>query len=218
MTGKTNAGGGEAFAVIEAIYPAGAVCTCGMGDKILVAENSDGRFMFNIPKAGEWTVTARDGDRLASQTLEIQEGRAYFVELMFSLVLFDNGEDNTEITGGWTNVSGDRVSCTASTYSAGTGETEGTSSSGTKNAVDLTEFSTLKFYNAVSSHSGASVGQAWFGVSGAETRLEKSSAEELSVDISAVTGAKTIYVRTITWSNDGASSHSGSFTKAELIP
>lgn len=140
------------------------------------------------------------------------------MELIFSLVLFDNGEDNTEITGGWTNVSGNRVSCTASTYSAGTGETQGTSSSGTKKAVDLTEFSTLKFYNAVSSHSGASVGQAWFGVSGAETRLEKSSAEELSVDISAVTGAKTIYVRTITWSNDGASSHSGSFTKAELIP
>lgn len=217
MIGRTNVGGEKTFAVIEAIYPEGAVCTCSNGAKILTAEDTSGRFLFSVPKAGKWTVEAKDGDRLNSQTIEVQEGRAYFVELMFSLILFDKGQDNTEITGGWTNISGDRVASTASTYSAGVGETEGTNSSGTKKPVDVTEFSTLKFYNAASAHSGASVGQAWFGLSGAEVKLDGTS-EELSVDISAVKGEKTIYVRTITWSNDGASSHTGSFEKAELIP
>ena len=132
MIGRTNVGGEKTFAVIEVIYPEGAVCTCSNGTKILTAEDTSGRFLFSVPKAGKWTVEAKDGDRLNSQTIEVQEGRAYFVELMFSLILFDKGQDNTEITGGWTNISGDRVASTASTHSAGVGETEGTNSSGTK--------------------------------------------------------------------------------------
>lgn len=38
MTGKTNSVGGKTYAVIDAIYPEGAACTCTNGSAVLNAK------------------------------------------------------------------------------------------------------------------------------------------------------------------------------------
>ena len=60
MTGRTNTGGGSAFAVIDISYPEGAACTCSNGVRTMQAKDTSGHWMFQIPRAGEWTVTAEN--------------------------------------------------------------------------------------------------------------------------------------------------------------
>ena len=89
-------GGTKLFAAIGVTYPAGSTCTCSNGTKTLKAKNTSGQWVFAIPEAGTWTVTAGDKSRSVSIT---KEGQFESVNLAI-LVLFDSG-DNVEVTGGW---------------------------------------------------------------------------------------------------------------------
>ena len=101
MIGRTNVGGGSAFAVIDVRYPVGATCTCSNGTRTLKAKNTSGHFLFTIPKTGVWTVTATDGSKTKSATVEITaEGQSESVTLIYELVLFDNGTTDDAV-GGW---------------------------------------------------------------------------------------------------------------------
>lgn len=98
------------FAFISVSYPAGSVCTCTMGNKVLKAKNTGGSWVFAVPKAGTWTVTAADGTDTASKDVSItSEGQNPNVVLSYELVLFDNGVDNTPLTGGWIGASGNVI-------------------------------------------------------------------------------------------------------------
>ena len=101
MTGRTNTGGGSAFAVIDISYPEGAACTCSNGVRTMQAKDTSGHWMFQIPRAGEWTVTAAKGDKSRSQTVDVAEKRSYGVTLAYEWVLIDNGTLNTSVTGEW---------------------------------------------------------------------------------------------------------------------
>lgn len=94
-------GGGKLFAVIDVSYPAGAVCTCSNGTRTLKARGTGGHFLFNIPTAGDWTVTAVLDGKSKSETVTVSEAAAYSITITYELILFDNGVDNTEVTGGW---------------------------------------------------------------------------------------------------------------------
>ena len=50
--------GSAKYAEIHVTYPAGLVCTCTKGTKVLTAENTSGTWTFYVPYAGTWTVRA----------------------------------------------------------------------------------------------------------------------------------------------------------------
>ena len=100
LEGKA-AGGGKIFAVIGVTYPEGSTCTCTNGTKTMEAGNTNGQWVFAIPEAGTWTVTATQGSNTKSQSVSIiAEGQFETIVLRYSLVLFDGG-DITAVTGGW---------------------------------------------------------------------------------------------------------------------
>ena len=102
MIGRTNVGGSSAFAVIDVTYIAGAICTCSNGTRTMKAKDDSGHWLFVIPKAGVWTVTATDGSKTKSATVEITaEGQVETVTLAYELVLIDNGTVDTALTGDW---------------------------------------------------------------------------------------------------------------------
>ena len=85
-------GGTELFAAIGVTYPAGSTLTCTNGTKTLTAKTTSGQWVFAIPEAGTWTVTATDGTETASETVEITaEGQSVNVELSYDLYIFNNG-------------------------------------------------------------------------------------------------------------------------------
>lgn len=98
MLGKTNAGGGaKLFAAIAVTYPAGSSLTCTKGTKTLTAKTSTGQWIFAVPEAGTWTVTATSGSSTKSQNVDITaEGQSVNITLSLELLLFDSS-----VTSGW---------------------------------------------------------------------------------------------------------------------
>lgn len=137
----TGGGSGPAYAAISVTYPAGATCTCALGNKTLPAPDTSGQALFIVPTAGEWTVTATNGSLSKSASVNVTESKAYSVSIAFTLILFQNGSDNTAVTGGWTSKTGNYVG-----FDAG-GNTYKESYS--NNKVDLTGYSTLNFLFSV---------------------------------------------------------------------
>ena len=85
-------GGTELFAAIGVTYPEGSTVTCTNGSKTLTAKNTSGQWVFAIPEAGTWTVTATDGTYTKNQSVSItSEGQFESLELSYALVLIENG-------------------------------------------------------------------------------------------------------------------------------
>lgn len=104
MKGAIEMLGGTAkyFAAIVATFPIGSICTCTKDGKTLKAEDTSGVYIFPVPEPGNWTVAASLGDETASNVVSITEdAQVEKVSLTFALVLFDNGEQNKAVTGGW---------------------------------------------------------------------------------------------------------------------
>lgn len=84
-------GGTKLFAAIGVTYPEGSTCTCTNGTKTLKAKNTSGQWVFAIPEAGTWTVTAADGTNTKSQSVSItKEGQFESVNLA-TYYLFKSG-------------------------------------------------------------------------------------------------------------------------------
>lgn len=85
-------------------YPTGATCTVSNGSKIYTALDTSGAAAF-IVDPGEWTVTAVSGSDTASKSISVTDGGFASVELSFwQGDLYYNGDEYTEITGGWIDV------------------------------------------------------------------------------------------------------------------
>lgn len=98
-------GSGPAFAAISVTYPAGASCTCALGSKTFTAPDSSGQALFIVPTAGEWVVTIiQSGQEAKSQTVSVTEPIAYVIELSFQLYLYEDGDENMPVTGGWERI------------------------------------------------------------------------------------------------------------------
>ena len=114
--------------------------TCTKGDTVFSVpsgELANGSYTFTVNETGEWTVTAENESSSKSETVNVTESKAYSVSIAFTLILFQNGSDNTAVTGGWTSKTGNYVG-----FDAG-GNTYKESYS--NNKVDLTGYSTLNF-------------------------------------------------------------------------
>ena len=107
MIGRTNVGGGgvggTAFAYIRVAYPVGGTVSCTDGRKTFVAKDTSGVYVFGVPYAATWTLTATIGGATASNTVTITD--MYQVESIvlatWDGIVFNNGDQKTAITGGW---------------------------------------------------------------------------------------------------------------------
>mgnify|MGYP000806832164 CR=1 FL=1 len=142
----TRRGGGKLFAVIDVSYPAGAVCTCSNGTRTLKARGTGGHFLFNIPTAGDWTVTAVLDGKSKSEAVTVSEAAAYVISINFELWLYNLGDQCTDITGGWEMTGGGgSVDFGADTMTIKV-NTQGRVTLCTANRVPLAGIKTLHFY------------------------------------------------------------------------
>ena len=83
-------GSTKLHAAIGVTYPAGATLTCTNGTKTLKASNTNGQWVFPIPKNDEWTVTATKGTNSNAKIVNItSQGQTEKILLDFNLALFD---------------------------------------------------------------------------------------------------------------------------------
>lgn len=141
-------GGGKLTTVIAVTYPAGSVCTCG-GKK---ANDTSGYALFNV-RAGTYTVECRTGDNSQSKSVavtitESDKGKAIGVTLSYRVFAFSANDQHTEITGGW------EAAADSGGYTTEIGETLSLPSCAatgkgayiaTKNMIDLTNYSKIRF-------------------------------------------------------------------------
>ena len=198
MSGRR--GGVRLFSVIGVTYPAGSVCTCTKGTKTYKAKNTSGLALFAVPETGEWTVSCTDGTQTASKTVTISaEGEAVNVALTYILILFDAslGGDQTAITGGWNTTASNIGFGGADATKVWAGATGyGGYRTTTKNAIDITPYSTLKAIGTMTCE-GNGAYPSWGVDNGANQNGNgniSNVSREYTIDVSSVTGKHTIYL------------------------
>lgn len=92
-------------ATIAVTWPAGSICICENGSTALTAPGTGGSYTFTVTTDGTWTVSCTNGTERASTTVSLSvDGESATVKLAYDLVLYDSGDQYTDITGGWTGV------------------------------------------------------------------------------------------------------------------
>ena len=120
MTGITNANTGAVrlFATIRVTYPEGSTLTCTDGQKTFTAKTNIGVYIFAIPYAATWKVTATDGTDEAEESVTIANaGESVNVTLNF-VRIYGISRDITAASPAWARTD-DAVGFTA-TASVGT--------------------------------------------------------------------------------------------------
>ena len=136
-------------ATINVTYPAGSTCTATDGSTVLTAPDTSGSYIFTVTNAGTWTVSCTDGTENASTTVSITtDGQSATVKLTYDLVLYDSGDQYTDITGGWTGVGYTSSGAEAPGTLGDTAmifNSDGTHQPtlGTLNSIDFTGYTTL---------------------------------------------------------------------------
>lgn len=97
-------GGESAFAYIVANFPTTATsCTCSNDGTVLEADAEGlarGKFVFEVPAAGTWTVTISNGTDTKSEGVSITtKGSIENVVLKFNLYILKNGSSDYEFSG-----------------------------------------------------------------------------------------------------------------------
>lgn len=179
-------GGAPLYAIIAVTYPSGSICTCG-GKK---AKDTSGKALFNV-KAGTYTVECHTSDNSKSKSTSVtvaesDKGKSKSVTLSYELVLFDNGTDNTAVTGGWTTVRDKKLYVSA--HVDGRGEDHKTCES--TNQIDLSEYKTIRFEGVTSTNSNGENRTSKVGVEGTYTTFSPVTNSTIDVDISKVSLAK----------------------------
>lgn len=104
MIGRTNVGGMKIYAFVVVNYPAGSVCTCSKGSRTMKAKDTSGVYVFAIPEAGNWTVSASSTAHPTpvTRTVSITSyGQSVGVTLAYTKYLLDYGDQKPNNTGGW---------------------------------------------------------------------------------------------------------------------
>ena len=226
MVGKTNVAGARLRAVIAVTYPAGSVCTCVSGTKTLKARDTSGKALFNVT-VGEWSVSCTDGTDTASKAVSITyEGQVESVKLSYALVLYDSGDEYTDITGGWSGFAcysgtseGTFTKNSSSIYIKSNGSKGAQSiAAAPVNKIDITDISTLKVN--VTSFNVQSENRSYFllsssrdtsSVSNLVASKEIKGTGEIALGISGLSGS--YYVIVYTRAVDGAGTYELTFDR-----
>lgn len=162
------------YAVIGVTYPSGSTVTCTNGSKTLKAKDTSGKAMFIIPTKGTWTVKAVKNSQSASKAVSITaEGQVATVTLMYTLELYNSGNQYTDITGGWVLKSnGDTIddSKFASDHVVISPLYPHSIVLATKNKIDLTNISVLKIVaHGYLTGDSTTYASGFFGISANQT-------------------------------------------------
>lgn len=185
-------------ATINITYPAGSTCTCSDGTTILTAPDTSGTWACVVGNTGTWTVTATDGDKTKSQTVNVTSETTYNVTITFELYIFKSGVGLYSGLTGFSNATYNSDKIVAkSILGAGSGKGDAVIS---KEKIDVTQYKTATFSgincnfsgngNANSSYIYAFVGGASTTIGSATTSgsATLASNKTVTVDISNVTG------------------------------
>ena len=228
MVGKTNVGSsGKLFAVIAVTYPEGSVCTCSNGTKTLKAKDTSGKALFNVPSAGTWTVSCTDGSSTVSKSVTITAtGQVESVKLSYDLILYDSGEEYSDITGGWSGFAcysgtskGTFTKNSSSIYIKSNGSKGAQSiAAAPENKIDITDISTLKVN--VTSFNAQSEYRAYFLLSSSRDTSSASNSVatkeikgtgEVALNVSSLSGS--YYVLVYTRAVNGAGTYELTFDR-----
>lgn len=180
----SGGGSGKIFAAIGVTYPAGSTLTCTNGIKTLTAKTTSGQWVFAIPEAGTWTVTATDGTNSKSQSVSITaEGQFESVALSYRFYVFKSGEG---LADGFTlkntnppyadmampSVSAEKISFT------GTGTTAGSGAFFIEPPMDVSSYTKICFDVELSYNYGNIYG-AYFGI-GSTNAIDLTSANTMT--------------------------------------
>lgn len=182
-------------ATIKVTYPAKSKCVIKNSSGTQVASDtntgsSTKTWTATVNATGTYTVTATatDGsEKSKSQSVSITaDGQSKSVTLTYELVLFDNGTDNTTVTGGWTTVKNNKLYVSA--HVDGQGGNRSTCES--TNKIDLSEYNTIRFEGVTSTDSNGENRTSQVGVEGTYTAFDLVTNSTIDVDISKVSLAK----------------------------
>lgn len=92
--------------------PTGSVVTCSKGNTVLNAEEIEGTWTFNATEYGDWIVLVNISGYEYAEVVTIDSVKQYNVQIHWSqtvnyTMLYDNGNEQTALTGGWTGGYGD---------------------------------------------------------------------------------------------------------------
>ncbi len=170
----SSGGGKPPYGLISAEFQSG-VCTCTDENSTQVQIANSSPAMFPVQMAGTYYLTASDGDKSASAQVEItQVSQLEKVELAYALVLWEPGNNNTELTGGWISVAnGSSFSSSAVTddefrISCGHSSMASSVAMATKNKIDLSKYTSL---NVTVSDNSSLAGSSTFGVSSSNSTV-----------------------------------------------
>lgn len=100
MIGKTNGGSGGTGGTLTVTAPAGSTVSVSKDGKTLTrVAGADGIVVFRGLQSGIWTLSITDGTKTTSRTVEVVTD--YSVNIDFTLILYDNGDQCVDVTGGW---------------------------------------------------------------------------------------------------------------------
>lgn len=182
-------------ASISITYPATSTCVVTNSSGETVASDSNATssaktWTATVNATGTYTITATstsDSNKTKSTTVTITaDGQSVSVTLSYNLVLFDNGTDNTTVTGGWTTVKNNKLYVSA--YVDGQGGNRATCES--TNKIDLSEYNTIRFEGVTSTDSNGENRTSQVGVEGTYTAFDIVTNSTIDVDISKVSLAK----------------------------
>ena len=202
-------------ATISITYPAKSTCVVtNPGGQTVASDTNTGTstktWTVTVNATGTYTVTATatdgSGKSKSKAVIITAEGQSESVTLTYELVLFDNGTDNTAVTGGWTTVRSNKLY--ASAHVDGRGEDYDTCES--TNKIDLSEYNTIRFEGVTSTDSNGENRANKVGVEGTYTTFSIVTNSTIDVDISKVSLAKVQIIAE-------AASYSGSDTSTVKV-
>ena len=189
---------------IKVTYPAGSTCTCSKDGEVLTAPNTSGSYTFTVTSAGTWTVKiTASGKETTSKNVEITgSGQSVSVEIAHELLLYENGDQCTDITGGWEvkiTYEGDYFNATFESNQIRIETLNSTGSVQTKSTVSRKTFTTLFANTSVSGATGAEFHMEY---GGSKLRVPYGS-NTVQLDISNVNNQVVKFTHADGTANDG---------------
>lgn len=225
-------------ATINITYPAGSTCTCINGSTTLTAPNTSGTWACTVPNAGTWTVSCTDGTKSKSVDVEITaDGQSKSVHLKYVLHLYNNGDQCSTITGGWTAKNYGSGGGSASLQDAEISATATISGNNlrrvgyiTSQKVDLTKYTKI-YYSGYAKNAGDDETHDYgaflevFRTNTYSDDSEKVALMEVKsagnygeyLDVSALSGSFYIYVGAFAWQTVSSGSVSASMNCKEVF-
>ena len=87
--------------------PTGSIVTCSKGATVLNVEEVEGTWTFNVTDYGDWTIFVNISGYEYAEVVTIDSVKQYNVQIHWGqtvnyTMLYDNGNEQTALTGGWT--------------------------------------------------------------------------------------------------------------------